>query len=91
VVLRASRSSTHLNNPAGQVVHDGPTASLLGHSLARRVAVGPGALPIGDNRASTRIALGDFDPTRLRELHCTTVLGTPSGHVYAGLATPSIA
>jgi taurine dioxygenase len=48
-------------------------------------------LLIWDNRCTMHIALGDFDETRLRELHRTTVLGTPTGHVYAGLSTPSIA
>lgn len=41
-------------------------------------------LLIWDNRCTMHVALGDFDQTRLRELYRTTVLGTPSGHVYTG-------
>lgn len=41
-------------------------------------------LLIWDNRCTMHIALADFDETRRRELFRTTVLGTPSGHVYAG-------
>lgn len=41
-------------------------------------------LIIWDNRSTMHIALADFDETRRRELHRTTVLGKPSGHVYTG-------
>jgi taurine dioxygenase len=41
-------------------------------------------LLIWDNRCTMHIALADFDESRLRELHRTTVLGTPSGYVYQG-------
>lgn len=47
-------------------------------------------LLVWDNRCTMHVALGDFDQTRLRELHRTTVLGTPSGHVYTAAAAPSI-
>jgi taurine dioxygenase len=41
-------------------------------------------LLIWDNRCTMHIALADFDETKRRELHRTTVLGKPSGHVYTG-------
>ncbi len=41
-------------------------------------------LLIWDNRCTMHIALADFDETKRRELHRTTVLGQPSGHVYTG-------
>lgn len=41
-------------------------------------------LLIWDNRCTMHIALADFDETQRRELFRTTVLGTPSGHIYAG-------
>jgi len=41
-------------------------------------------LIVWDNRCTMHIALADFDETKRRELFRTTVLGTPSGHVYMG-------
>jgi len=41
-------------------------------------------LVMWDNRCTMHIALADFDETQLRHMERTTVLGTPSGHVYDG-------
>lgn len=38
-------------------------------------------LLIWDNRCTSHLALGDYDPQYRRHLERTTVLGTPSGHV----------
>lgn len=38
-------------------------------------------LLIWDNRSTSHLALGDYDPRERRHLERTTVLGTPSGHV----------
>ena len=38
-------------------------------------------LLIWDNRCTSHLALGDYDPIYRRHLERTTVLGTPSGHV----------
>ena len=41
----------------------------------------PDDLLIWDNRCTSHLALGDYDPRNRRHLERTTVLGTPSGHV----------
>lgn len=41
----------------------------------------PGDLLIWDNRCTSHLALGDYDPRYRRHLERTTVLGTPSGHI----------
>lgn len=41
----------------------------------------PNDLLIWDNRCTSHLALGDYDPRNRRHLERTTVLGTPSGHV----------
>jgi len=40
-----------------------------------------GDLLIWDNRCTSHLALGDYDPRYRRHLERTTVLGTPSGHI----------
>lgn len=54
------------------------------HEFIYRHQWKPHDLLIWDNRCTMHIALADFDETRRRELHRTTVLGQPSGHVYTG-------
>ncbi|HYF18533.1 MAG TPA: TauD/TfdA family dioxygenase [Ramlibacter sp.] len=41
----------------------------------------PDDLLIWDNRCTSHLALGDYDPVHRRHLERTTILGTPSGHV----------
>jgi taurine dioxygenase len=45
-------------------------------------------LLIWDNRCTSHVALGDYDPSLRRHLERTTVIGTPSGHL-AALEQPS--
>ncbi|HEY4342441.1 MAG TPA: TauD/TfdA family dioxygenase [Steroidobacteraceae bacterium] len=49
----------------------------------------PNDLLIWDNRCTSHLALGDYDPKYRRHLERTTVLGTPSGHVASLEVTAS--
>jgi taurine dioxygenase len=41
---------------------------------------------IWDNRCTMHLALGDYDQTQRRHLERTTILGSPSGHIYEAAA-----